>query len=167
MGGIARALVVDPDLIVCDEPISALDVSIQAQIVNLLIKLQEERNLAYLFISHDLSMVKHISHRIGVMYLGSLVEICDSEELFQNTLHPYTQLLMSAIPDAEIDDSKKRERIEIIGEVPSPIDPPPGCKFSNRCVHSSLICSEQMPDLEEVSKGHFVACHHHLKFVKS
>jgi len=163
--GIARALIVEPRLIVCDEPISALDVSIQAQIVNLLIKLQRERNLTYLFISHDLSMVKHISHRIGVMYLGSLVELTSSDKLFERTLHPYTQVLLSAIPDAEPDPMKQKKRMKIEGEVPSPINPPKGCKFSTRCSFATDICRKERPSLKEVEQEHFVACHHCEKFM--
>ena len=158
--GIARALAVDPDFIVCDEPISALDVSIQAQIVNLLIKLQKERGLTYLFISHDLSMVKHISDRVGVMYLGSLVELASSETIFKNAKHPYTQALMAAIPevDFEGDGKKTIERLE--GEVPSPINPPPGCRFAARCKYATDICRQQQPQLVELEPDHFVACHH-------
>ena len=163
--GIARALIVEPQLIVCDEPISALDVSIQAQIVNLLIKLQKELDLTYLFISHDLSMVRHISHRIGVMYLGSLVELCDSEKLFNHTLHPYTQILLSAIPDAEPDPAKQKKRLKIEGEVPSPINPPKACKFSTRCSFATDICRKERPVLKEVEKDHFVACHHYKQFL--
>lgn len=163
--GIARALIVEPRLIVCDEPISALDVSIQAQIVNLLIKLQRERNLTYLFISHDLSMVKHISHRIGVMYLGSLVELASSDKLFERTLHPYTKVLLSAIPDAEPDPLKQKKRMKIEGEVPSPINPPKGCKFSTRCSFVTDICRKERPILKEVEKDHFVACHHCEQFM--
>lgn len=158
--GIARALAVNPDFIVCDEPISALDVSIQAQVVNLLIKLQRERGLTYLFISHDLSMVRHISDRVGVMYLGSLVELTKSKEIFENPRHPYTKVLMSAIPvaDPEIDGEKKR--IEIKGEVPSPIHAPSGCKFRTRCPYATEVCAQEIPKLREVKEGHFVACHH-------
>lgn len=160
--GIARALAVDPAFIVCDEPISALDVSIQAQIVNLLIHLQQERGLTYLFISHDLSMVKHISDRVGVMYLGSMVELASSQAIFSHPKHPYTQALIAAIPavDPDAEESHKRERLE--GEVPSPIDPPPGCRFAARCRYASDICRQQMPKLEEVEPDHFVACHHCL-----
>lgn len=163
--GIARALIVEPEFIVCDEPISALDVSIQAQIVNLLIKLQKERNLTYLFISHDLSMVKHISDRIGVMYLGSLVELTSSNKLFERTLHPYTQVLLSAIPDAEPDPSKQKKRLKIEGEVPSPVNQPKGCKFSTRCSFATDICKNSRPVLKEVEPEHFVACHNCAQFM--
>lgn len=163
--GIARALIVEPQFIVCDEPISALDVSIQAQIVNLLIKLQKERNLTFLFISHDLSMVRHISDRVGVMYLGSLVELTSSDTLFERTLHPYTQVLLSAIPDAEPDPALQRQRMEIKGEIPSPINQPKGCKFSTRCNFTTDICRTQRPELKEVEKDHFVACHNCENFM--
>jgi len=157
--GIARALAVEPEFIMCDEPISALDVSIQAQIVNLLIKLQREMGLTYLFISHDLSMVKHISDRVGVMYLGSMVELASNEVLYEKPLHPYTQALISAIPipDPEVEGS--RNRIKLEGEVPSPINPPEGCKFRQRCAYAKSVCSEAAPKLKEVDKDHFVACH--------
>ena len=163
--GIARALIVEPQFIVCDEPISALDVSIQAQIVNLLIKLQKERNLTFLFISHDLSMVRHISDRVGVMYLGSLVELTSSDTLFERTLHPYTQVLLSAIPDAEPDPALQRQRMEIKGEIPSPINQPKGCKFSTRCNFATDICRTQRPELKEVEKDHFVTCHNCEQFM--
>src|SRR5690606_26520144 len=145
--------------IVCDEPISALDVSIQAQIVNLLIKLQNEMGLAYLFISHDLSMVKHISDRVGVMYLGSIVELAPSANIYKKPLHPYTKALISAIPipDPKIEDTRKRIKLE--GEVPSPINPPAGCKFNKRCVYAMDKCSQITPELKELEKDHFVACH--------
>lgn len=157
--GIARALAVEPKFIVCDEPISALDVSIQAQIVNLLIKLQKELGLTYLFISHDLSMVKHISDRVGVMYLGSMVELAPSFSLYANPLHPYTKALISAIPipDPKIEDERKRIKLE--GEVPSPINPPEGCKFYKRCMCAMDKCKNVNPELKEVEKNHFVACH--------
>ena len=158
--GIARALAVDPDFIVCDEPISALDVSIQAQIVNLLIKLQKERGLTYLFISHDLSMVKHISDRVGVMYLGSLVELASSEVIFKGAKHPYTQALMAAIPEVDFDGDGKKNIERLQGEVPSPINPPPGCRFAARCKYATDICRQQQPALVELEPDHFVACHY-------
>ncbi len=157
--GIARALAVEPQFIVCDEPISALDVSIQAQVVNLLIKLQKEMGLTYLFISHDLSMVKHISDRVGVMYLGSLVELATNTDLYDKPLHPYTQALISAIPMADPEAEASRQRIKLEGEVPSPINPPPGCKFRKRCRYAMDICEKEAPTLQEVAPGHFVACH--------
>ena len=158
--GIARALAVEPKFIVCDEPISALDVSIQAQIVNLLIKLQRENDLTYLFISHDLSMVRHISDRVGVMYLGSLVELATSRDIFERQLHPYTKALLSAIPSADPDAEKTRKRVPLEGEVPSPINPPSGCKFRNRCIHATELCAKEVPVLTEVEPGRFTACHH-------
>ena len=157
--GIARALAVEPKFIVCDEPISALDVSIQAQIVNLLIKLQHDKNLTYLFISHDLSMVRHISDRVGIMYLGSLVELGTSQQIFGQALHPYTKALISAIPEADPDSEKPRQRVKLEGEVPSPINPPPGCRFRPRCPYATEQCAQEMPALEEVEPGRFVACH--------
>ncbi len=156
--GIARALAVEPEFIVCDEPISALDVSIQAQVVNLLIKLQKEMGLTYLFISHDLSMVKHISDRIGVMYLGSMIELSDNETIYKNPLHPYTQALISVIPIADPERSSINE-IKLKGEIPSPINQQPGCKFKSRCPHVKDICDVERPKLVEVEKDHFVACH--------
>lgn len=157
--GIARALAVEPKFIMCDEPISALDVSIQAQIANMLIQFQNEMKLTYLFIAHDLAMVKHISDRIAVMYLGSIVELAESENLYQNPLHPYTEALMSAIPiaDPKIEDS--RQRIMLEGDVPSPINTPPGCKFQGRCRKVMDKCKCEAPKLIEVEQGHFVACH--------
>lgn len=157
--GIARALAVEPEFIMCDEPISALDVSIQAQIVNLLIKLQREMELTYLFISHDLSMVKHISDRVGVMYLGSMAELASNETLYSNPLHPYTKALISAIPVPDPEAENSRNRIKLEGEVPSPINPPEGCKFRQRCMYAKKICGEVTPQLKEVDKDHFVACH--------
>lgn len=157
--GIARALAIEPEFIVCDEPISALDVSIQAQIVNLLIKLQKEMGLTYLFIAHDLSMVKHISDRVGVMYLGTMVEFAGSDELYANPLHPYTKALMSSIPIPDPEIEKTRERIKLEGEVPSPINPKPGCRFAARCKYVKPICAEIKPEFKEVKKGHFVSCH--------
>jgi oligopeptide transport system ATP-binding protein len=156
--GIARALVVEPSFIVCDEPISALDVSIQAQIINMLEEFQENMGLTYLFIAHDLSMVKHISTRIGVMYLGGLVEIAKSDELYRNPLHPYTQSLLSAIPVPDPDEAARSQRIILNGEIPSPIDTPPGCKFKTRCPRAGDECGEKNPELREAAPGHFAAC---------
>ncbi len=157
--GIARALAVEPEFIVCDEPISALDVSIQAQIVNLLIRLQKEKGLTYMFIAHDLSMVKHISDRVAVMYLGTVAEITDSNSLYRNPLHPYTQALLSAIPIPDPEVEEKKERIKLDGELPSPIDPPAGCRFKGRCRFATDICDKERPELREVETGHYVACH--------
>lgn len=157
--GVARALAVEPEFVVCDEPISALDVSIQAQLVNMLEDLQEDMGLTYLFIAHDLSMVKHISNRIGVMYLGKLVELAPSNELYSTPLSPYTQSLLSAVPIADPDKAAQKERIIPKGDVPSPIDPAPGCRFANRCPFSSAECRESDPELRELRPNHFVACH--------
>ncbi|MFA9557558.1 ABC transporter ATP-binding protein [Evansella sp. AB-rgal1] len=157
--GIARALAVDPTFIIADEPISALDVSVQAQVVNLMKKLQKEQNLTYLFIAHDLAMVKHISDRIGVMYLGKMMELTESEKLYENPLHPYTQSLLSAIPIPDPDIEAKRERIILQGEVPSQINPPSGCVFRTRCPVATDICAEKKPEWKEVEEKHFVACH--------
>ena len=157
--GIARALAVDPKLLLCDEPISALDVSIQAQIVNLLMDLREQNGLTYLLISHDLSMVKHISDRIAVMYLGNMIETSDSNELYKKPLHPYTEALLSAVPVADPRVSRQREKIMLSGDVPSPIDPPPGCRFSGRCSKCMDICMKERPVLREIEPGHHVACH--------
>lgn len=157
--GIARALAVSPDFIICDEPISALDVSIQAQVVNMLDDLQKELGLTYLFIAHDLSMVKHISDRIGVMYLGKLVELASSDDLYDNPNHPYTQALLSAIPVPDPDVTKAHKRIVLEGDVPSPINPPSGCRFRTRCKYVMDICKEQEPEFIEISPNHFSACH--------
>lgn len=154
--GIARALASEPEMIVCDEPVSALDVSIQAQVINLLQDLQKEKKLTYMFITHDLSVVKHISDKIAVMYLGQVVETCTTKELFTNTLHPYTKALFSAIPIPSIDT--KRERILLHGELSSPIDPPAGCRFAPRCPYASPECSAMDIELKEYADGHLVAC---------
>ena len=158
--GIARALAMEPKFMVLDEPISALDVSIQAQVVNMLIRLQEEMGLTYLFIAHDLSMVKHISDRVGVMYLGNIVELTSSSELYSRPLHPYTQALLSAIliPDPFIEAQREATRIRLEGEVPSPINPPAGCKFAGRCRYATARCREAQPELRDMGNGHYVAC---------
>ena len=157
--GIARALALDPDFIIADEPISALDVSVQAQVVMLLQKLQKEKGLTYLFIAHDLSMVKYISDRIGVMYLGHMIELTTSDQLYDKPLHPYTSALLSAIPIPDPDIEEARERVILQGELPSPINPPSGCVFRTRCPQAMSVCAEKIPAWKEQEPGHFVACH--------
>ena len=158
--GIARSLALNPSFVVCDEAVSALDVSIQSQILNLLSDLKEQQNLTYLFITHDLSVVKYISDRIGVMYLGNMVELAPTEELFANTLHPYTEALLSAIP--VVDENDKRERILLEGDIPSPVNPPSGCKFHTRCRYCQQKCKEEVPQWTDVGNDHYVACHYPL-----
>lgn len=155
--GIARALVLNPEFIVADEPVSALDVSIQSQIINLLMESQENYGFSYLFISHDLSVVKHISHRVGVMYLGSLIELAPKNELYDNPLHPYTKALLSAVPIP--DPTLKRDRIILTGDIPSPAKPPSGCKFHTRCPYTMDICKNEAPEYKNMGNEHFVACH--------
>ena len=157
--GIARALAVEPEFIVCDEPISALDVSIQSQVVNMLEDLQAEKGLTYLFIAHDVSVVRHISDRIGVMYLGCLVELAESYELCSHPIHPYTQTLLSAVPLPDPEKNKTRKRLLLEGDIPSPIDPPSGCRFHTRCPYAMPVCREKMPELREYGPGHYGACH--------
>ena len=157
--GIARALAVKPEFIVCDEPISALDVSIQSQVVNMLEDMQEELGLTYLFIAHDLSVVRHISNRIGVMYLGSLVELGESYELNRNPIHPYTKTLLSAVPVPDPKLSRSRSRIVLEGDIPSPINPPSGCRFHTRCPYATEKCRQEMPKFKEHAPGHWAACH--------
>ena len=157
--GIARALAVEPEFIVCDEPISALDVSIQSQVVNMLEDLQREKHLTYLFIAHDISVVRHISNRIGVMYLGQMVELAESNELCSHPIHPYTESLLSAVPIPDPDVTRGRQRILLEGEIPSPLNPPSGCRFHTRCPHATDRCRQEQPVLKEQSPGHYAACH--------
>ena len=157
--GIARALALNPDLVICDEPISSLDVSIQAQVVNLLDKLQDQLGLTYLFIAHDLSMVRHISDRMAVMYLGKIVELADRDEIYLNSLHPYTQALMSAVPVPDPDAAKERKRTILQGDIPSPANPPVGCNFNTRCPVAADICFKDDPEYREIKENHWVACH--------
>lgn len=158
--GIARSVALSPKFIVCDEAVSALDVSIQSQIINLLLDLKEQEDLTYLFISHDLSVIKYISDRVGVMYLGNIVELAETAELYEHPMHPYTEALLSAIPTTDVDSERKVEVLE--GDIPSPIKPPPGCKFHTRCKYATDICKKVVPVFEEARPGHFVACHHKL-----
>ena len=157
--GIARALAVEPEFIVCDEPISALDVSIQSQIINLLKDLQKSHGFTYMFIAHDLNIVKYISDRIAVMYLGNLVELADSDEIYAHTLHPYSQALLASVPIPDPDKEAQKEASVLSGDVPSPINPKPGCPFANRCKYATEKCHKESPKLREARPGHFVSCH--------
>lgn len=163
--GIARALILKPELVVCDEPVSALDVSIQSQVLNLLGQMKKELGITYLFISHNMSVVRYVSDRIGVMYLGHLVELAETEELFANPIHPYTKALLSAVP--EVDIHTKTDPIVLEGEIPSPMNPPSGCVFHNRCKYCKTMCSDQFPKFREIKKGHFVSCFAAREFLPS
>lgn len=157
--GIARALILQPELVICDEPISALDVSIQAQVINLLKDFQEEKGVSYLFIAHDLSMMRYVSDDVGVMYLGQLVEVCEAGEIYKNPLHPYTKGLLGSIPIANPKLAKMKEKSSIEGDIPSPIKPPSGCRFHTRCPYAKPACSEAVPQMKDAGNGHMVACH--------
>jgi oligopeptide transport system ATP-binding protein len=157
--GIARSLAMGPEFVVCDEPVSALDVSIQAQVINMFDELQEQMNLTYLFIAHDLLVVRHISDRIAVMYLGRMVELADSKEIYDRPLHPYTKSLMSAVPVPDPKIARENKRIILSGDIPSPLNAPSGCPFRTRCPHATEACAQSMPEFKEVATGHFVACH--------
>ncbi len=158
--GIARSLAVNPEFIVCDEPVSALDVSIQAQVINMFDELQDKLGLTYLFIAHDLLVVRHISDRIAVMYLGKMVELADANEIYENSLHPYSKSLISSVPVPDPKVARANKRIVLSGDIPSPLNAPSGCPFRTRCPHADEICAQQMPEFKEVSTGHFCACHH-------
>jgi len=158
--GIARSLAINPDFIVCDEPVSALDVSIQAQVINMFEELQDQLGLSYLFIAHDLLVVRHISNRIAVMYLGKMVELADADEIYDRPLHPYSKALISAVPIPDPKIARANQRIALGGDIPSPLNAPSGCPFRTRCPYATDACAEAMPEFKEVSKGHFVACHH-------